>query len=77
MSDQTSLPPPEIVAAIRKLFFGRLAETNTDLIQALFDLATQIEARDDHTCLVLLLDIENRIQAMHNILKVFEECFEG
>jgi hypothetical protein len=77
MSDQHSLPPPETVAAIRAVFFGRLAMTNRDLIQAHFDLAVQINARDDHTCLVLLLDIENRLQAMHNILKVFEECFEG
>jgi deferrochelatase/peroxidase EfeB len=77
MSDQHSLPPPETVAAIRAIFFGRLAEMNSDIIQAHFDLAVQIKARDDHTCLVLLLDIENRLEAMHNILKVFEECFEG
>ena len=77
MSDQNSLPPPETIAAIRTVFFGRLEDTNRDLIQAHFDLAVQIKARDDHTCLVLILDIENRIEAMHNILKVFEECFEG
>ena len=77
MSDQHSLPPPETVTAIRAIFFARLAEMNSDIIQAHFDLAVQIKARDDHTCLVLLLDIENRLEAMHNILKVFEECFEG
>jgi hypothetical protein len=37
MSDQHSLPPPETVAAIRAVFFGRLAMTNRDLIQAHFD----------------------------------------
>ena len=77
MPDQHPLPSPEAVAAIRAVLYGRHAETNRDLIQAHFDLAVQINARDDHTCLVLLLDIENRLQAMQNILKVFEECFEG
>jgi len=68
---------PETLTAIRTLFFGRLAETNRDLIQALVDVALQIDNRNHNTILALLADVEDRTQAMHNILIVFRECLEG
>ena len=69
--------PPETLAAIRTLFFGRLAETNRDLIQTLADVALQIDSRNYNTILAILGDVENRIQSMHDILIVFRECLEG
>ena len=68
---------PETIAAIRTLFFGRLAETNRDLIQTLADVALQIDSRNYNTILAILGDVENRIQSMHDILIVFRECLEG
>jgi hypothetical protein len=67
----------EMVAAIRTLFFGRLAETNRDLTQGLADIALQINGQNYHIILGLLADVENRIQAMRTILIVFEECLGG
>ena len=68
---------PENMAASRALFFGRLAETNRDLIQTLADVTLQINSQNHNTILALLADVENRIQAMHTILIVFRECLEG
>jgi hypothetical protein len=73
MSDRIS---PESMTAIRTLFFGRLAETNRDLIQALVDITLQISERNHNTILALLADVENRVQAMQTILIVFRECLE-
>jgi len=67
---------PENMAAIRALFFGRLAETNRDLIQTLADVTLQINSQNHNTILALLADVENRIQAMQTILIVFRECLE-
>ena len=77
MPDPKSLPPPETVAAIRTIFFARLAEINRDLNQALAEFTLKIDERNDNGCLGLLVYIENRIQAMHNILLVFREHFGG
>ena len=77
MPDPKSLPPPETVAAIRALFFVRLAEINRHLNQSLAELTVKIDEQNDNGCLGLLVYIENRIQAMHNILLVFREHFGG
>ncbi len=77
MSETQSLPPPETVAAVRRLFFGRLAETNRDLIRAHLDLTILISQHDQNSSLGVLMDIDNRVKAMRNILMVLEECCEG
>ena len=77
MSDQHSLPPPESVAAIRSLFFGRLAEINHDLTQALADLAVGIDKQNHNACLGFVVYAETRIQTMRNILLVLREHLEG
>jgi hypothetical protein len=64
---------PESLAAIRTLFFGRLAQTNRDLIQGLADLALEINGRNYDAILLLLGDVESRIQGMRNVLSAFEE----
>lgn len=68
--------PPESIAAIRSLFFGRLADANRELILALADLAPQLEGRNHNTSLAILAEIERRIGTMRNILIVFRECLE-
>jgi hypothetical protein len=73
MSDQHSLPPPEVVAAVRTLFFSRLAEINRDLTQSLADLGQEIDKQNHNGCLGLVVYVENRLQAMHNILLVLRE----
>jgi hypothetical protein len=77
MSDQHSLPPPETVVAMRALFFGRLAEINRDLTQSLADLTIEIGRQNHNGSLGLLVYVENRIQAMHNILLVLREHLGG
>jgi hypothetical protein len=77
MSDQHSLPPPETAAAMRALFFGRVAEINRDLTQSLADLALEIDKQNHNGCLGLVAYVENRIQTMHNILLVLREHLGG
>ena len=77
MSDQHSLPPPETVAAMRMLFFGRLAETNRDLTQSLVDLTLEIDRQNHNASLGILIYVDNRIQAMRNILLVLRELLGG
>jgi hypothetical protein len=79
MSDQHlhSLPPPEAVAAMRSLCFDRLADINRDLTQSLADLTVEIDKHDYNASLGLLIYLENRAQAMHNILFVLRELLGG
>ena len=71
------LTPAESIAVLRKLLFGRLAETNFDLIRGMSDLAIQIGDRNHDVIASLLGDIENRIQAMRNIMAVLDEYPRG
>jgi len=73
MYDQVS---PEGIAAIRTLFFGRLAQTNRDLIQALADLALEVNGRNRNAIALLLGDIESQVQGMRNVVTAFEEYLE-
>ena len=73
MSDPVS---PESMATIRILFFRRLAETNSDIIGILSDVAVQIEGRNHNALLALFVDVEDRIRTMRTILIVFRECLE-
>ena len=68
--------PPELINAIRKLFFGRLVETSRDLMNAATELAIQINEQDRDNISTLLADMENRIHAMRSVLTVFDECLE-
>jgi hypothetical protein len=77
MSDQRSLPPPETVAAMRALFFARLAEINRDLTQSLADLAAGIDKQNHNACLGFVVFAETRLQAMRNILLVLREHLGG
>jgi len=77
MSDQHSPAPPETVAAMQTLFFARLAEINRDLTQSLADLAVEIDKQNHNGSLGLAIYVENRIQAMRNILLVFREHLGG
>ncbi len=67
----------ESLNAMSTLFYKRLAETNTDLIGILSDVAVQIEERNQNALLALYADVESRIQSMRTILIVFRECLEG
>ena len=77
MPDQHSLPPPETVASMRMLFFGRLAETNRDLTQSLADLTIEIDRQNHNASLGILIYVDNRVQAMRNILLVLRELLGG
>ena len=76
MSDQPSLPPHDMVASERTLFFDRLAEINADLVQLLAVLAIQIDDRNVSASL-LHMEVESRIRAMHNILMLLREHLGG
>lgn len=76
MPDQFSLPPPEMIAALRTLIFDRLEEINRDLTQLLADLAVQIDDRNTSAS-ILHMEVESRIQAMRNILLVLREHLGG
>jgi hypothetical protein len=65
------------IAILRRLLFIRLAETNADLIRVHSDLAVHIDGRHDEVISSLLGDIENRIQAMRNIMAVLDEYRRG
>ena len=71
------LKPPETVAAIRKLLFDRLAEINRDVTQSVADLTVKIDEQNHNASLGLLVYIENRTEAMRNILMVFREHIGG
>ncbi len=73
MSDSVS---PENMATIRILFFRRLAETNSDIIGILADVAVQIDGHNHNALLALFVDVEDRIRTMRTILIVFRECLE-
>ena len=77
MSDQHPPPPPETVAAMRSLFFEKLAEINRNLTQSLADLAVEVDIQNHNGSLGLVVYVENRIQAMHNILLVLREYLGG
>ena len=77
MPDQHSLPPPETVAAMRALLFGRLAEINRDLTQSLADLTVEIDKQNHNACLGLVVYVEDRIQIMRTILLVLREHLVG
>ena len=77
MSDQHPLPPPEAVAAMRALFFEKLAEINRDLTQSLAGLAVEIGQQNHNGCLGLVVYVETRLQAMRNILLVLREHLGG
>jgi len=77
MPDQNSLPPPEAVAAMRSLFFGRLAETSRELTQSLADLTVEIGKQNHNGSLGLIVYVESRIQTMRNTLFVLREHLGG
>ena len=77
MPDPRSMPSPEIVTALRLLFFGRLAEINRDLTQSLTDLTVEISSENHNACLGLVVYVDNRVQAMRNILLVLREHLGG
>ena len=74
MSDQIS---PESIEALRSLFFERLAENNSQLIQMFSEAERHIDERKHNTILAILADAENRIQDMRTILIAFRQCLEG
>jgi len=63
----------ESITVLRRLLFGRLTDTNHDLIRALSDLAIEISGRNHDAISKLLGDIENRTQAMRNIMAILDE----
>lgn len=66
-------PPPETVAAVRLLFFGRLAETNHHLSRSLAELTSKIEEQDHSASLGILIYVDRRVQAMRNLLLALRE----
>ena len=54
-----------------------MAEINRDLTQSLAALAVEIDKQNHNAGLGLVIYIENRIQAMRNILLVLREYFGG
>ncbi len=77
MPNEQSAPPPETVAAIRTLLFGRLAEMNHQLKRSLAELTFEIEKQNHNSSLGILIYVDTRIQAMRNILLVLREYFGG
>jgi hypothetical protein len=77
MTNQHPLPSPETVAAMRSLFFGKLAEINRDLTQSLADLTLEIDKQNHNGSLGLVVYVESRVQAMHTILLVLREHLGG
>ena len=77
MTNQHPLPPAEIVAAMRTLFFARLAEINRDLTQSLADLAAGVDQQNHNACLGFVVYGETRLQSMRNILLVLREYLGG
>jgi hypothetical protein len=67
----------ENLAALRKLFFERLAENNNELILMFSEVERHIGECEHNTILAILADADNRIQDMRTILIVFRECLEG
>ena len=74
MSDQVS---NEMVAAIRTLFFDRLAVLNRELIEAHSDIAQEINVQNHYSVLGLLAEVEVRFQTMQSISLVLRECLGG
>jgi hypothetical protein len=77
MTNQHPLPSPETVAAMRSLFFGKLAEINRDPTQSLADLILEIDKQSHNGSLGLIVYVESRVQAMHSILIVLREHLGG
>jgi len=69
--------PPESIAAIRTLFFGRLTEINRDLIRSHTDVTQYIQQQNHLAVLGTLLEIEGRIQTMRDIAIVLRECLDN
>jgi len=69
--------PVEQIAAIRTLFFERLADANDGLFRLSTEIAVHIGEQRHNTILAILADAESRIEAMRTILIVFRECLEG
>lgn len=67
----------ENLAALRALFFERLAENNNELILMFSEVERHIGEREHNTILAILADAENRIQDMRTILIALRECLEG
>ena len=73
MSEPTA---PENRSAVRKLFYGRLAEHCRDLNLILSDLAVQIDQHRPDKTRVLLIGVESKTETMRSILTAFENYFE-
>ena len=67
----------EMTAAIRTLFFERLAQTNRELIEAHTDIAQEINVQNHYSVLGLLAEVEVRVQTMQTISLVLRECLGG
>ena len=67
----------EMIAAIRTLFFERLAQTNRELLEAHSDIAQEINVQNHYSVLGLLAEVEVRVQAMQTISLVLRECLGG
>jgi hypothetical protein len=77
MPDRPSPPAPETVAAIRTLFFERLAEINRNMTHSLGELTLEIDKQNHNASLGLIVYVEGRVQTMRNILLVLREHLGG
>jgi len=69
--------PPESIAAIRTLFFGRLEEINRNLIQLHTEVSMHIREQKQLAVLGALIEIESRMKPMHDIAIVLRECLDN
>jgi len=67
----------ENVTAIRTVFFGRLAQTNRELIETHKEVALEIDTQNHNGLIALLDEAERRVKVMRTILIVLRECLEG
>ena len=63
-------------APIRALFFDRIKTLNWEMIGFHSDMAQEIASQNSDAILLLLGEIESRIQTIRHILAAFEECVE-
>jgi hypothetical protein len=68
--------PPEAIAAIRTLFYRRIADTSQSLTKSLADLVLQIDVQNHRGIFALLTEIEARVHSAHTMLAVFYEYLE-
>jgi len=74
MSDQIS---PDCIEALRRLFFERLAENNSQLLVLFSEAERYIGEHKHNSILAVLAEAENRIQDMRTLVIALRQCLEG